>query len=143
MEAAVVLNSNLPGSPDAFAFAKATIENIVRADVAFRPMAFKAVGIVTTFDEKTANVVIAITAHRTVRERKMKLHPMALTRAIVVETNPRPGGVKLGAHSNSVAATVARRQITAQKRNGIDRKTPGPLRTVRPRLAFVQVDDGL
>jgi hypothetical protein len=66
----------------------------------------------------------------------MKLHPMAIARAIVVETNPGPGGVKLGVHSNSVAATVADRQIRAQGQNVIDRKRAGAVQDGAPSAGF-------
>jgi hypothetical protein len=49
----------------------------------------------------------------------VKLHPMTLARTIIVKTNPGPGGVKLGAHRNSVAATVTDRQIRSQRQNVI------------------------
>jgi hypothetical protein len=62
-------------------------------------MAFGTLDIVTTFDEKTADVVIAITAYYAIGEREVKLHAVTAAGLIIVKTNPRPGGIKLGAHS--------------------------------------------
>jgi hypothetical protein len=99
MEAAVIENSDLPGPPNSFSLAKAAIENIMGTNVTFGPMAFGSLGIVTTFDEETANIVVAIATHDPVSEREVKLHPMAFAGLVIVKTNPGPGGVKLGAHN--------------------------------------------
>lgn len=111
MEAAMIENCDLPCAPNSLAFAEAAIKYVVGADVTLGPMAFGSLGIVTTFDEKTADVVIAITAHYPVGEREVKLHPVAVAGLVIVKTNPRPGGVKLGAHEDSLAAILAERQI--------------------------------
>lgn len=98
METAVIENANLPGSPNAFAFAEAAIKYIMRPDVTLGPMAFGALGIVTTLNEETTNVIVAITTHNAIGERKVKLHPVTFTGAVIVKSNPGARGVKLGAH---------------------------------------------
>ena len=101
VKAAVIENSNFPGSPNPPALAKTAIEDIVRTDVTLLPMTFGIPGIVMAFDEEAANVVIAISAHNAIREGEVKLHPMAITWSVIVKTNPGPGGVKLGAHKGA------------------------------------------
>jgi hypothetical protein len=112
VKAAVIENSNFPGSPNPPALAKAAIEDIVRTDVTLRPMTFGTLGIVMAFDEEAANVVIAITAHNAIREGEVKLHPVAIARSVIVKTNPRPGGINLGAHKGSLATNLSPSQMS-------------------------------
>jgi hypothetical protein len=91
VETAVVNGPNFPGAPNSFAFAKATVKNIMCADVALGSVAFKAGGIVTALDEKVANVIQPITAHQTVGELEMELHSVpAASWKIIVKATPRP-----------------------------------------------------
>jgi hypothetical protein len=132
VEAAVIEIANLPRSPNTFAFAKAAIENIMGIDVTLGPMGFGSLGIVATFDEKTAEVIIAITAHHAVGEREVKLHPVTIAGLIVVKANPGPGGIKLVAHANNLTALIADRQSARLQR--------AELRTVRFRLVWLSAD---
>src|SRR6266481_803575 len=90
-------NCRSPTCPNSLALTKAPIKDVVRVDIGFSPVAF-GLRLVTTFDEKTANVIIAITADNAVRKRQVKLHPVTFPRLVVVKTNPRPGRIKLVAH---------------------------------------------
>jgi hypothetical protein len=98
METATGEIADFPRSPNAFPFTKAAIKDIVRANVRLGPMRFGRLGVVAAFDEKTANVVIAITANNPIRKGEMKLHPVTVARLVIVKTNPQPGRVKLGTH---------------------------------------------
>ena len=114
METAVTEITYLPGSPNTFAFAKPAIKDIMCPHICLGPMGFRSLRIVAAFDEKAANVVIAITADNAIRKREVKLHPVTVARLAVIETNPRPGRVKLVAHANNLAATTGDRQSACQ-----------------------------
>ena len=88
----------LPRAPNSFALTKSAIKDVVRADVSLRPMRFGGLGIVFTLDEKTTDVIIAITVDNAIGKRQVKLHPVTIARLVVVKTNPKPGRVKLIAH---------------------------------------------
>jgi hypothetical protein len=91
VETAMAIISDLPRAPNPFAFAKPTIENVMRSDVSLGPVAFKAGGIETALDEKAANVIQAITADRTIGEREVELHSVPVASwTIIVKATPRP-----------------------------------------------------
>lgn len=108
----MVENSDFPRAPNTFALPKSTIEDIVRTQITFGPITFCSVAIVAAFDEETANIVVAITAHHSIRKREVKLHPVTVAWLVIVETNPRPGGVTLVAHSDILPATSVNRQFS-------------------------------
>lgn len=83
---------NFPRSPDAGAFTKATVENVVRAGVGFNPLAFPRRGVVAARDDKMPHAVAAHAAHSSLREIEMQVHAMTILRpGVVVKTGPRSG----------------------------------------------------
>jgi hypothetical protein len=101
MKSAVIENSNLPGPPNSFPFAEPTIRDVVRANIALRPITFGILRIIMAFDEEAANVIVAVTTDDALGECEVKLHPMAITRLVIIKTNPGPGGIMLGAHKGA------------------------------------------
>jgi hypothetical protein len=81
---------DFPCSPDSLALAKPAVENIVCLHVTFGPIALFVTGILAASDEKPADVINAIASHRTVDERELKIDAVPISRAIIIETGPRP-----------------------------------------------------
>jgi putative DNA-invertase from lambdoid prophage Rac len=63
---------DFPGSSDAFSLSGAGIENIVRGDIGFRPMALPA-GLVLSTDDERANPITALTGDSTVAELQTEI----------------------------------------------------------------------
>ncbi len=91
VEAAVAIEWELPGAPNAFAFPEAVVENVMRAEVTLGPVTFQGAAIVAAPDEKAANVIQALPAYRAMGEAEMELHPVpAPARTIIVKAAPLP-----------------------------------------------------
>src|SRR5437870_4956 len=63
VESAVGLEGALgdfPRAPDAFSLAEASIKNVMRANVTLGPVTLAVGGIISAFDEKAADVVVAV-----------------------------------------------------------------------------------
>ena len=105
MEAAVGLDGDLPGAPDALAFPEAAIKHVVGAHVRLGPVALAAGRVVAAFDEKTADIIDAGTAHVPVAKRELELHSMPVTGEVIVEARPRAGGEERLVHSLRLIAS--------------------------------------
>jgi hypothetical protein len=99
MKTAVVIISDFPSAPNAFAFAEAAIKNIMAADVRFGPMAFGTRRAILTLDYKRPDVVVAFTGNTAIAERQMHIHAMLILRLVIIEPGPRAGRIQLIAHS--------------------------------------------
>jgi hypothetical protein len=99
MKASVTQQFDLPGPPDAFSFAKAAIEDIVRTYVALCPITLATSGIVAAFNQEAANVVVAVARHIAPREIQAQVHPMAVARTVVIETDPGARWEEFVAHN--------------------------------------------
>jgi hypothetical protein len=61
-------------------------------------MTFLGLGVVAAFDEKAANVIVAVAGHQAAGEGEAELHPMPIARSVVIETRPGSGGEQIVAH---------------------------------------------
>src|SRR5262249_13899688 len=68
---------NLPATPDAFAFVKALIEDVVFADVALGPVTFAVRQVIATTDDEGADPIAALAGHAASAKRELQLHQMA------------------------------------------------------------------
>ena len=98
VKAAVVVVSNFPRAPNSLAFAKATVENVVRPDITFGPVTFEVSSIVAAFDQKSPDIVIAVATHRSVDKRQREIHSMPIFRTVIVKASPGAGRKHVVAH---------------------------------------------
>jgi hypothetical protein len=90
MEAAMGPRGDLPRAPNPFALPEAAIEYVVCAQVGLGPVTLTAGGVVAAFDEEPANVIHPVPAHIAIGEGEQEVHPMPVSRAIIVESHSRP-----------------------------------------------------
>ena len=89
MKAAVITNGDFPRAPDAFAFAETAIENIVGAHITLYPVTFASVCLVAALDKELSDIIIAFAGDETMGERQIHLHPVPVTRTVIVKSDPR------------------------------------------------------
>src|SRR5262249_50089285 len=94
--------ADLPCSPNPFAFAKAPVENIVGPDVTFRPITFAGRDVVAAFDKKAADIICSVTTEPAVREGQVQVHPVPVTRMVIIKSGPRAGRKKVFAHKRTL-----------------------------------------
>src|SRR5262249_37543538 len=91
VEPSTPVGADVPRAPDAFAFAKSPIEDVVRPNVTLRPIALPIVRIVSASDHKPANVIDALSGENAIRERKLHVNsmPSVQATAVIIKANPR------------------------------------------------------
>ena len=89
MKAAVIADGDFPRAPDAFAFAEPAIKDIMGADIALDPVALARICFVAAFDEESPDIIIALAGHETVGKGQIQIHPVPVTRTVIIKPDPR------------------------------------------------------
>src|SRR5262249_48271851 len=88
VKAAVAQGADIPCSPNSFTLAKPSIRNRMSADVGLAPRTLAILDAVGPFDYKRSNIIVAGPGNRAIGKGELQIHPVPVSRPVVVETRP-------------------------------------------------------